>query len=232
MMKEEREYMFTFSKDYYTEVKTVKSTITYVEVHGDNRILSDTVLSTSARIRLYDGVQWREKSITDVRNVQETIDRMIDEWEKEKSSYNNRKEMLNPSAAPKRRLQEKKQKAFRSIPGRSGRYYHFADTNITHIPMFMKQNMCKDFYSVYEKANAYKAKNTYFTRYEDIYSSISILDSNGHDELYDEQRVSVSLCNEENVEEKCKVVGNYFDEIAGQKTEWQSEITGILDKES
>lgn len=217
--------MFTFSKDYFAEIKTIKSTITFVEINKANQIKSDTVLKTQATIRLYDGKDWKEKTISDVRDVQETMDRMIDLWEKEKASLYIEERL---STAQKKELQEKKQRIFQNVPGRSGRNYHFGDRNITHIPLYMKQNMCKDFH----KSLLEKDVNGYMTRYEDSYSSISVIDSNGHDLLFDEQKVIISLCKEHNVEEMCNIAGAYFDEVAGQKTEWQSEISRILDKES
>lgn len=222
--------MFTYSEEYYTEVKTVKSTITYVEFHANNQVKSDTILETTAQIKLFDGEEWREKTIQDVRDVQETIDRMVDQLEKEKTlqKANERVEQNHLlSIVQKKELHDKKQRQFQNIPGRSGRLYHYGDRNITHIPLFMKQNLCKDFYTTM----CAKASLDYFTRYEDRYSSISVVDSNGHDLLYDEQKITVSMCLEDNVEEMCNIAGSYFDEIAGQKTEWQSEISRILDKE-
>lgn len=209
--------MYTFSEDLYTEVKTVKSTITYVEVSAENQVNYDTLQKFMACIKMYDGKTWKETTISDVRNVQETIDRMMDEW---KRNIDNNIEESCSIEKQKEAFRHKKN-LFKTIPGKSGRVYHYGDRNITHVPIFMKQNMCKDFAKELEK----KHKEGFFCRYEDCYSSISIIDSNGNDYLYDEQKVKMSLNKEK--KELCSITGSYFDEIAGQKTEWQSEIGRI-----
>lgn len=212
--------MYRFSNEYYSMVEVEKSTMTEIKLSETGYPRTETRLQTTAIIKLFDGIEWREQIIYDVRNVQETMDRMIDAWNEEKRVKAKEKN----NQLPDQEEYEHLKKQFQKIPGKNGRYYRYGDRNITHIPEFMKQNMCKDFY---QAVKSFGVKE-YHVIYQDKYSSISIIDSNGNDTLFDEQKITISLTKDDDVEKLCNVAGSYFDEIAGQKTEWQAEVSKIL----
>lgn len=214
--------MYQFPEGVYTEVTVRKTTSTTIVIKNREVEQSGVNTVSEAFIRIFDGTEWMESHISDVRNVDAEIQKMIHNKKAE-----DRKSTIQMS----------------QIVLKQGRNLTYGNMNITHLPRLMKENLAKECYKLGqklatgemidgdhgEKGNKHDAENgSFVSYYEDSYCTESFVASNGSDFIQDEQLVEIGYYAEKDkTNKKVCATGHYFEDAAEQMKSQISSITVI-----
>lgn len=198
--------MFSFPQDRYTDVRIEEILQTDVILNIGSKVEHKLRSFTGAFIRMFDGERWYYSSISNLKDIQEEINRMELISSKNKRIYENN--------------------IVKKFEVNSGVYLKFVDSDISKVSIIKKSNLLKKLSKVIDNTNFIDICEY---RYRDIRKIKKFYSSKGTSLAFDWQKAGFNiyfslLLGNKRFSENFQICSNYFQNLKNKDNKFREHL--------